>query len=278
MNYIPRVFLQRFGFVLMLGALVCTACSSSSKSNTVNTPTTTSPSAPARGLVGTTWTLTTYRANGGMKAASTAAVASLSFAALGKLTGSTGCNSFGGTYTATASALTISLANHTLIACPPSLAPQEQAILNQLPSVANYTTTANALTLTDNNKTELFSYAAASTGIKDSVWKVTGVNNGNGAVNTTALTEKLTASFDAGGQFAGFGGCNRLSGPYKLSGNNGLTIGPLVSTLIGCQGDVGELETEYTTALGRVASYEISGTTLTLRDKNGATQVTAQRV
>jgi heat shock protein HslJ len=276
MSYIPRVFMRRFGFVLMLGALVCAACSSSSKSSKANTPTT-SPSTPARGLVGTTWTLTTYRANGVMTPASTAAVAPLSFAAAGRLAGSTGCNSFGGTYTATASALTISLANQTLIACPAVLAPQEEAILKQLPSVANYTTTANALTLTDKNKTELFSYAAASTGIKDSAWKITGVNNGNGAVSTTALTEKLSASFDAGGQFSGFGGCNRLSGPYKLSGNNGLTIGPLVSTLIGCQGDVGELEAEYSTALAKVASYEISGTKLTLRDKNGATQVTAER-
>ena len=34
------------------------------------------------------------------------------------------------------------------------------------------------------------------------------------------------------------------------------------------------LETQYITALGNVVTYEISGTTLTLRNAGGATQVT----
>jgi heat shock protein HslJ len=192
------------------------------------------------------------------------------------LSGSTGCNSFSGTFTSSGSALTISLGNHTLVACPTNLQPQEQAILKQLPTVAAYTMNADTLTLTDNNKNELFTYTESS-GIKGSTWNVTGVNNGNGAVVSTALTEKLTASFEDNGRFSAFGGCNHMGGPYKLTGTNGLTIGPLASTLIGCEGDVGEIEAEYSTALSRVTQYEISGTTLTMRDKNNATQVTAQR-
>jgi hypothetical protein len=38
---------------------------------------------------------------------------------------------------------------------------------------------------------------------------------------------------------------------------------------------VATLESQYVTALGRVATYDIAGTTLTLRASDGATQVTA---
>ncbi len=202
----------------------------------------------------------------------------MTFRAGGQLQGSTGCNSFSGSYTATATALTVNLGAITQVACHGAgLSAQESAITKNMPKVRGYTVKAKVLTLTDAKGVELFRYVAAATTLPGSSWKVTGVNNGNGAVSSSALTEKLTASFRANHEFSGFGGCNTLSGPYKVSGTSGVAIGPLRSTLKACEGDVGEVEAEYSTALSHVTHYEISGSTLTLRDKNNATQVTAQR-
>ena len=257
-------------------AMLAAACSSSAKPSASSPATTSTSVASASALAGTSWNLATYRGDKEVKPA--VAGASLTFNSASQLSGSTGCNSFTGTYTASGSSLTITHLAMTQRACQGAgLAGQEAAITNKLPKVTAYAITEGVLTLTDAKGVTLFTYKAASNSLSGTSWKVTGVNNGNGAVSTTSLTEKLTASFAANGQFSGFGGCNTLGGPYKLTGNNGVTIGPLHSTLIACEGDVGELETEYTTALSHVTSYEINGTKLTLRDKNNATQVTAQQ-
>jgi heat shock protein HslJ len=258
-------------------ALVAASCSSSAKSSASNPTTTPTTAAPANPLTGTTWDLVTYRGDKAMKHVAASGGAYLTFRTGGQLSGSTGCNSFTGTYSASATALTIQLGAMTQVACPSDLTAQESAITKKLPKVTAYAIKAGVLTLTDAKDVKLFTYKAATTSLPGTSWKVTGVNNGNGAVSSTALTEKLTATFAKNDEFSGFGGCNHMSGPYKLTGTNGVTIGPLRSTLIACQGDVGELEAEYHTALSHVTNYEISGTTLTLRDKNNATQVTAQR-
>jgi heat shock protein HslJ len=204
--------------------------------------------------------------------------ASLSFAAQGQLSGSTGCNSFTGTYTATGSDLRLTLGAMTQKACvSPVLQTQEQALTTQLPLVTTYTVHNGLLTLTGSNGTDLLVYKASSTSLVGTRWKVTGVNNGKGAVVATALTEKLTAAFGAGDAFSGFGGCNELTGPYKLTANRGLSIGPLAATKKTCGTAVNQLEAEYSTALSRASSYELTGNTLTLRDSSNATQITAQR-
>ena len=204
--------------------------------------------------------------------------ATLVFAANDKLSGSTGCNSFAGTYTASGSQLTIALGPMTQKACTdPALIAQESAVTRQLPMVTAYTMGGGVLRMTGAGGTELFTYNAAATSLEGTSWKVTGVNNGKGAVEATSLTEKLTANFDKANAFTGFGGCNQLRGAYTLAGTNGVSLGPLASTKKTCGSAVDQLEGQYATALSHVASFEIAGTTLTLRDSTNATQVTAER-
>jgi heat shock protein HslJ len=59
-----------------------------------------------------------------------------------------------------------------------------------------------------------------------------------------------------------------------LSGADGLSITKLTSTKQACADDAMTLEDQYVAALGQVATYELSGDRLTLRDSNGSTQVT----
>lgn len=84
---------------------------------------------------------------------------------------------------------------------------------------------------------------------------MTGVNNGSGGVETTAGTEQLTADRGPDGAFTAFGGCNRLSGAYQVSGGTGVTISGLASTRKTGAADVDDLGSRYTAALGCVATY-----------------------
>jgi heat shock protein HslJ len=213
-----------------------------------------------------------------MVGASKEAAASLVFGERGKLSGSTGCNYFSGTYTTAESNLTIVLGPMTRKGCTDAaLTAQESAITAQLPMVRTYRITGTVLTLTGTANAELFTYEAAPTSLRGTTWKVTGVNNGKGAVEATTLTEKLTASFGTDNSFSGFGGCNQLTGPYTLSGTTGVTIGPLTATKKTCGTAVDQLESQYVTALSHATNYELAGTTLTLRDDSNTTQVTALR-
>lgn len=263
--------------LLLVGACVAAACGSSSHSGSGTASTSSTNRAGGATLVGTSWDLQTYSAAGKMVPA--AASASLAFEQQSKLSGSTGCNSFTGTYSVSGTTLKITLGVMTAMGCvEPARQAQETAVTKQLPMVTAYAIDNGTLTLTGSASVKLLVYSAASRALTGTAWNVTGVNNGKGAVASTTSTEKLTATFGAGGEFSGFGGCNQLGGEYTLSGANGLSIGPLRSTAMACGTAIDQLEAQYSTALSHVASYEIAGTTLTLRDKNGATQVTAQRL
>jgi heat shock protein HslJ len=278
---------RRFGRTACSAAvsvvLLAAGCGSSSSKATAPTtgpaPSSTSLTTAAttrQSLADTSWDLLSYRANGRVVPAQSAAPAALAFAAAGQLSGTTGCNSFTGTYRSSGSTISITLGAITQVACTGAAAAQERALTQQLGHVNNYAIVETKLELRQ-GATVLFVYQAGTTRLDGTSWRITGVNNGKGAVVTTSDTERLTAAFSAAGEFNGFGGCNELSGPYTTTGKSGATIGPLVSTRKGCGGTVDQIEAEYSAALGHVANYSISGPTLNLRDAAGATQVTGTR-
>lgn len=236
----------------------------------------TSPASPAHELTNTAWVLKSYRGSSGAAVTAVAgAIAALAFKDHGALNGSTGCNQIAGTYVANGRALAIKTGAMTLIGCTSeAVSAQETAILQQLPQVATYTITADTLKLAGSDGATLLIYEAGLSGLAGTSWTATGVNNGRQAVVGTAGTEQLTATFGVDGAFTGFGGCNNLSGSYAVSGTSGLTISGIAATQMACAADVDQLETQYTTALGQVAEYAISGDQLTLRNRSGETQVT----
>lgn len=229
------------------------------------------------GLAGTTWVLTSYqRVTGTTASAVDGAAASLAFRVAGTLSGTTGCNDFRGTYETSGSDLTIDLGPVTLAACADTEeAAQEAAILEALPEVATFDLAGDELVLADEDGEPRLAYRPGVTGLAGTAWRVIGVHDGDGAVVTSALTEALTAEFDADDAFTGFGGCNSLSGPYSISGADELSVGPLASTRMACGAEVDELERQYIAALEASTTYELVGDRLTLRDGDGAAQVTA---
>ena len=248
------------------------ACGSSSSGGSGTS--TSASAAPA--LTGVTWVLTSYAgANGATTpAVKTADEATLTFAAAGALTGSTGCNQFGGSYVQDGTSLTITPGAMTKKACTdPAATAQETAILAALSKVASYSA-GKSLTLLASDKSTLLTYAAASSGLAGTSWHATGINNGKGGVDANADTEKVTAVFGADGTLTGTGGCNSYNTTYTTTDSNGLTLGQIASTAMACADSAMQIEQEYFAALGKVTTYEREGSRLTLKDSGGATQVT----
>ncbi len=65
----------------------------------------------------------------------------------------------------------------------------------------------------------------------------------------------------------GAGGCNRLTGSYKLNGDR-LSLGPMASTMMACTEGM-ETEKAFLEALGRVSGWRIAGHQLELLDTAG---------
>ncbi len=256
-----------------------TACGSerddTSSGGTASTPTSSTIGSPAATpLPGTSWALASYQAAGGTTPASTDGLADLAFQAAGSLSGSTGCNRFFGSYEASGSSLTIQPVGTTQMAClTASLQDQETALVQLLPRVASYATTDGNLVLSDASGAVLLTYRPGIGGLEGTSWVATGVNNGRDAVEGTALTDALTATFGPEGTFSGFGGCNPLAGTYATTDEQGLTFTGIASGSASCGGEVDALEARYVAALNATTTYEITGEMLTLRDDSGAAQV-----
>jgi heat shock protein HslJ len=257
-------------------ALALVACGDDSGSSAASTAAPAAQAQSQTGLAGTSWILRSFStASGSSVDAVKAAPAALAFTE-NEVSGSTGCNDFSGTYTSDEEALTITLGPMTQKACTdPALTAQETALVAQLAKVASYTSDDTGLTLKDSSGTTVLVYGPGLSGV-EGAWTATGVNNGKGAVQTTTLTEQITAVFGPDGGLSGSGGCNDYNATYTVSGD-ALTLGPVAATKKACADDVMTEENAYFAALGNVATFDIKGTTLTLRDGTGATQVTYTR-
>lgn len=74
----------------------------------------------------------------------------------------------------------------------------------------------------------------------------------------------------------GSDGCNAFGGPYSVTDDDGIDIGGLSSTAIGCEPSIAAAGAAFPSALARSASYEIDDETLTLFDDDGAELVRFQ--
>ncbi|WP_158224720.1 YbaY family lipoprotein [Agaribacterium haliotis] len=98
-----------------------------------------------------------------------------------------------------------------------------------------------------------------------------GLKNPKGA-SGEALSLKLSE-----GQANGYGGCNRFMGGYSLEGSK-ITLGPLASTKMLCQGDGQKNEDLYLPALSQVSSYQAAAESLVFFDKSGNALMSFTRV
>jgi heat shock protein HslJ len=201
------------------------------------------------------------------------------FTAAGAVSGSAGCNQYAGTYTVSGNTIKVSspLAS-TMMACPQEVMDQESAYLKALGEAKTYAVRGDQLTLADANKTTVATYGAQSQDLAGTSWEAIAYNNGKQAVTSVLAGSTITASFGQDGTLSGNAGCNDYNGTYTVTGNQ-IVIGPLASTRMFCNDPVGVMdqEAQYLAALATAATYQVEGTVLELRSKDGALAVQYSR-
>ena len=228
-----------------------------------------SAGAPSGGtLTGQVWALTDLAGKAPLQDTGI----TIQFGTDGTVSGSSGCNQYSGTYTASGSNLTINtpLAS-TMMMCAEPVMVQETAYQTALAGVKAYTVKGDKLTLYGPNNTEIANYKATSQDLAGTSWQVIGYNNGKQAVTSVIAGTEMYIDFGKDGTVSGGAGCNTFSGPYTVNGNQ-ITIGPLASTMMACSDPAGimDQEQQYLAALQTAATYQIEGNVLELRTSDGA--------
>ena len=111
---------------------------------------------------------------------------------------------------------------------------------------------------------------ACSSGSKSAsivgTWKLTAYGPANSP--TPAVSDvDASITFDVNGTLNGNGGCNSMSGDYKVDGNQ-ITFGPIMSTLMGCDEPRMTQEGTVHQVLTDTASFKIDDNTLTILNKD----------
>lgn len=233
----------------------------------------------AAGLQDQDWRLAQYRTDAGLTEATEGGTRAVLRFEDGRLGGSAGCNRLLGGYSLEGEVLTIApnMAS-TMMACPPPLMEQEQAVIAALGQVAGYALTETGLALTDTDGDVLLAFTElAGTPLTGTSWHLTHYNNGKGAVTTVAADTDFVLMLADDGRLSGKA-CNNYRGGYIVSGEDFALEGPLAATKMLCPEPEGinEQESAYFAALERVASHRIRGDELVLLDADGATQARFQ--
>jgi heat shock protein HslJ len=223
-------------------------------------------------LTGVVWMLDNL--NG--KPPVTGTMISAEFTTDGKVSGTAGCNTYAGQYTASGSSIqfTAPMAS-TMMACDQPVMDQETAYFQALAAAKSFAVNGDKLTLKDSSGTVVASYTAQSQDLSGSSWLATGYNNGKQAVVSVATGTELTAVFGKDGNMSGTAGCNNYSGPYKVDGSK-ITIGPLAATMMFCDNPAGVMdqEAQYLAALQSASTYQIEGNQMTMRTADDAMAAT----
>jgi heat shock protein HslJ len=199
----------------------------------------------------------------------------------GKARGTDGCNTYITSATADAEghiAVDAARSISTMKACPEPVMQRAQAFKDALSSATRYTTDAGSLTLLDMTGTTVAVFAKVDTTLADTVWEVTGYNNGKQAVVSVITGSTLTAEFRADGRLTGLAGCNRYMATYQVDGSK-IEITTPAATRRNCPEPKGvmEQEAQFLAALATAATFRIDGDRLELRTQKGSLAVSLHR-
>ena len=110
---------------------------------------------------------------------------------------------------------------------------------------------------------------APKTALVGTQWNLTQV--GDLTIDASRFQRAPGLQFDAEtSRFAGSGGCNSMTGPYKLDGPN-LAFGMVAGTMMMCPDEMMKVEQAFGEALRRTAGYRVTGRRLELLDAESRT-------
>lgn len=189
----------------------------------------------------------------------------------GKLNGSTGINSYNGSYEAAkGNDISISLGAMTQRAGTPEAMKAESDYLKALSTAVSYAVDEQSLTLFDSSGNAVVAYIVeVPTPLVGTTWVMTAYNNGRGGFQSADSSGNVTAVFAQDGTLSGNGGVNNYSSTYTASGST-ISIKPIVSTKMAGPEDLMTQEEAYFAALQKASKFAVEGDRLTLRDATGA--------
>jgi heat shock protein HslJ len=260
--------------VMIIAALVagCTTQPQPVPATTVPTTTSTQPS-----IFGT-WSLVSTVSGGRSVSTLAGTAVTATFSDGGTVHGTAGCNNYVATCQVTGKNIAIGKPASGKITCgsPAGIMDQETMYLSNLRAATTYALNGDMLTLYDLNGNILITYQrsgamTSSLPVSGILWNLDRYRQNTGSELPVIEGTEVTALFNPIATINGTAGCNSYNGGYITSGSNGITIGPLATTLMYCgEPGVMDQETAYLTLLRTVSSYEVTGEgILNLRDANG---------
>lgn len=225
-------------------------------------------------LTGTTWTLTGLTEVGKPVSPGSAAPRPTLHLDGKAASGSTGCNTYRASYVARSGVLRFGPLATTRRACPDRVDGLEARFLNLMGRVTRFQLGGNTLTLFAGSRDRLV-FTAGNAAVSnrpemnvnlDGTWTLIG---GTALQVVPGGVPSLTF---AGGRVSGTGGCNRLTGPFRLEGET-LTLGPLAFTRMACAPEVNAREAAFLAFLGTPLTASVQALTLTLTNSEGRTLV-----
>jgi len=224
------------------------------------------------GLGNTSWTVTSI----GGQATLPEARPTMTFAAGGTVSGSGGCNQYSGSFRTDGDRIAFGQVSSTLMGCEGQRGLQEAAFLSAVQGAATWRL-ADDGNLVLGGAVEIVAGSGVAEGPPgdEPVADLAGTSWTLAEMGGTADFAHVvpTLEFGADGTVSGFAGCNTFRGPYTLTGD-GLTLGPLATTRIGCQRPASAVEAEYLAALAATTSAASDGGQLVL---GGAVPLTFTR-
>jgi heat shock protein HslJ len=280
------VLTRAFG-IAILGAALMAACSVTpplppvptlTAAPTAAPITTPEPAAPPdEELADTSWQLAAYADSQGQMVDVLADTRiTLAFSA-DRFGGSAGCNRYKGAYTLDGWNIAPQINATTERACTEPVMQQEDAYLSALSRAVKTMRTEGSLDMLDAAGQVVLSFTQIEPlPLAGPTWQVTTYHNGTGALVAPLAATAIELTFGGEGQLAGAAGCNTYRASFEAEAP-AITIAPPVATRKSCAEPAGVMaqETAYLASLNTTATYAIVGDELTLRDRSGATVLTA---
>jgi heat shock protein HslJ len=198
----------------------------------------------------------------------------------GETLGSTGCNSFTGSYRTEGSSISIGPLITTLAGCTnPAVQTQEGRYLITLETAEAFSISGDTLELSDAQGEVTARFGALEPSLASTSWEAISINNGTGGVQSVVAGTMIAAKFDDIGLLSGFGGCNNYSSAYRVGEEYDVVEGGTIQFAgiaagnKACEADAMAQEDQYFAAMENSTTWIILGLNLELRGSDGALQV-----